>query len=190
MQTSNVYEWITKEDNRKNILMSMKQPLTAKQISKKTGLSLDTCSYVLGKFAVRGVGACLNPDARNSRLYWVTDLGQKCLKRLHRELSLPETVYDVPSVNWDVYGWVCFSHRAAIIRTMTCAIQPSEMKRALRVHKPGMKISANNIRDVVRLFLAKGIVQKVFVRKKAHPRYELTETGSKFQGLLAQAEMP
>ncbi len=190
MQTSNVYKWITKEDNRKNILMSMKQPLTAKQISKKTGLCLDTCSYVLGKFTVKGIGTCLNPDARNSRLYWVTDIGQECLKRLHQELSLPEKAYDIPSVNWGVYGWVCFSHRAAIIRTLAGAMQPSEIKRALRVHKPCMKISANNIRDVVRLFQAKGIVQKVFVRKKVHPRYELTETGSKFQGLLSRAEEP
>ena len=52
-----------------------------------------------------------------------------------------------------------------------------------------MKISANNIRDVVKLLLEKGIVQKVQVRKKAHPRYELTDSGNQFRELLMQSEM-
>ena len=52
-----------------------------------------------------------------------------------------------------------------------------------------MKISANNIRDVIKLLLEKGIVQKVHIRKKAHPRYELTDSGIKLRELLIQAEM-
>jgi DNA-binding HxlR family transcriptional regulator len=188
--TSNVYEWIKKQENRKKIILSLGQPLTAKQISRRTRISVDTCSYLLGKCAANGLGICLNPNARNSRLYWATELGVKCQKRLHRELSLPETMYDVPSVNWELYGWVCYNHRAAIIRTLTEAMQPSEMKRRLRNSKPNMKISANNIRDVIKLFLQKRIVQKTFVRKKAHPRYELTELGTKCQGLLSRAEVP
>ncbi len=188
--TSNVYEWIKKEENQKKIILSLGQPLTAKQISRRTRISVDTCSYLLGKFVAKGIGVCLNPNARNSRLYWVTEVGFKCQKRLHRELSLPETMYDVPSVNWELYGWVCYNHRAAIIRILTEAMQPSEMKRKLRSSKPNIKISANNIRDVIKLFLQKGIVQKVFARKKAHPRYGLTELGTKFQRLLSRAEVP
>ncbi len=190
MQTSNVYEWIAKEDNRKKTVLSMNQPLTAKQISRRTRITVDTCSYLLAKFAAKGIAACLNPNARNSRLYWVTDIGQKYQKRLHLELSLPEKQYDVPSVNWELYGWVCFNHRAAIIRILAEPMQPAEIKRKLRQIGSDIKISANNIRDIVRLFLQKGIVQKVFVRKKAHPRYELTELGTKLKELLSRAEMP
>ncbi len=188
--TSNVYEWIKKQENRKKIILSLGQPLTAKQISRRTRISVDTCSYLLGKCAIKSLVVCLNPNARNSRLYWVTELGRKHQERLRKELSLPDRAYDVPSVNWELYGWVCYNHRAAIIRILAEPMQPSEMKRKLRNSKPNIKISANNIRDVIKLFLQKGIVQKTFVRKKAHPRYELTELGTKFQGLLSRAEIP
>ena len=188
--TSNVYEWITKEEDRKKIVLSMRQPLTAKQISRKTRINVGTCSYLLSKFAARGITVCLNPDVRSSRLYWVTDLGRKCQKRLSQELSRPVKAEDVPDIDWELYGWICFNHRAAIIRILTEPMQPSEMKRKLRQIGSDVKISANNIRDIVRLFLQKGIVQKVFARKKAHPRYELTELGTKLQELLRRAEMP
>lgn len=188
MQTSKIYEWMKKEDHRKKILMALKQPLTAKQIGKRTGIPMDTCSYVMTKCAAKGLVICLNPKARNSRLYWITGVGRQCRRQLHQDLNLPERAYDVPSVNWDLYGWVCYSHRAAIIRSMTGPMQPSEVKRVLRVRRPNIRISANNIRDVVKLLLGKGLVQKVFVKKKAHPRYELTDSGSQFRQLLMQAE--
>ena len=188
MQTSNVYEWTKKEDRRKKILIALKQPLTAKQVSKKTGIPLDTCSYTITKLASRALVTCLNPKARNSRLYWITGVGRQCRRQLHQDLNLPEKAYDVPSVNWDLYGWVCYSHRAAIIRSITSPMQPSEVKRVLRVYRPNIRISANNIRDVIKLLLEKGLVQKVFVRKKAHPRYELTDSGNQFRQLLMQAE--
>ena len=191
MQQSNINEWTAKQENRRRILISIKQPLTAKQVSKKTRINLDTCSYILGRFVSKGLSVCLNPEARSSRLYWLTDLGRACRERLHQELNLPEKAekaYDLPSVNWELYGWVCFNHRAAVIRTMTVPMQPSEVKRILRVHRPRMKISANNIRDIVKLFLSRGIVRPVKIRKKAHLRYELTEVGNQFRQLLMRAE--
>lgn len=192
MQLSNVYEWIKKQENRRKILLSLKQPLTAKQISIKTGIDIDTCSYVLGKFTVKRLNACLNPKANSSRLYWVTELGQKCRNRLCQELNLSKEtqIDDLAGVNWQLYGWVCFNHRAAIIRILTEPMQPSEIKRRLRILNPDIKISANNIRDIMRLFLKKGIVRKIFVKKKVHPRYELTKLGGKLQRLLSQAQAP
>ncbi len=191
MQTSNVYEWIKKEEHRKTVLASLTQPLTAKQLSRKTRIGIDTCSHVVGRFAQQGLAVCLNPTARSSRLYGLTDLGRKCREKLCRELGLPEKpeVYEIPSIDWELYGWLCFSHRAAIMRILSEPMQPSAMKRKLRSVNASVKISANNIRDVIRLFLQKGIVQKVFVRKKAHPRYELTDLGRKLQGLLIRAEV-
>ena len=168
--------------------MAIKQPLTARQIGRRTGISTDTCSYVVAKFAAKGLVICLNPKARNSRLYWVTNVGRHCRKQLHQDLNMSEKAHDVPNVDWDLYGWVCYRHRAAIIRSMASPMQPSEVKRVLRVHRPTIRISANNIRDVIKLLLEKGLVQKVFVRKKAHPRYELTDPGSQFRKLLMQAE--
>lgn len=172
--------------------MSMKQPLTAKQISGRTGIDIDTCSHILCRFADKGITECLNPKAHNSRLHWLTPRGRDYRKRLHQEKSLTveETECDVDSVNWDTYGLVCYRHRSAIIRILTEPMQPSAMKRRLRRAAPNIAISSNNIRDIVKVFLQKGIVQKVFVRKKAHPRYELTDMGRRLRKLLLQAEVP
>ncbi len=187
--TSNVHEWIKKEESRGKTLIALNQPLTAKQIARKTGIPMDTCSYTIAKFTAKGLVTCLNPEARNSRLYWITELGGRCRKRLHQDRNLSYKEYDLPSVNWPLYGWLCYSHRAAVIRALAEPMQPSEIKRTLRFHRSSIKISANNIRDVVKLLLEKGIVKKVYVRKKAHPRYELTDSGKQFRQLLMQSEM-
>ncbi len=169
--------------------MTIAQPLTGKQIGKRTGIPMDACSYIVAKLVARGLLTCLNQKARNSRLYWLTDLGTQCRKRLHQDLTLPYKEYDLPSIDWALYGWMCFSHRLIVMNTLTVPMQPSEIKRAIRKRKAGMKISANNIRDVVKLLLEKGIVQKVYVRKKAHPRYELTDSGNQFRKVLMQSEI-
>lgn len=169
--------------------MTIKQPLTGKQIGRRTGIPIDTCSYVVAKLVTRGLLTCLNSEARNSRLYWLTDLGTQCRKRFHQDLALAYKEYDLPEIDWSLYGWICYSHRAAVIRALAEPMQPSEVKRTLRRHRSSIKISANNIRDVVKLLLKKGIVQKVFVRKKAHPQYELTDSGSQFREILMQSEM-
>ena len=169
--------------------MTIKQPLTGKQIGRRTGIPIDTCSYVVAKLVTRGLLTCLNPEARNSRLYWLTDLGIQSRKRFHQDLGLAYEEFDLPIIDWALYGWICFSHRSIVMKTLTEPMQPSEVKRMIRKKKTGMKISANNIRDVVKLLLEKGIVQKMYVRKKAHPRYELTDSGNQFRELLMQSEM-
>lgn len=169
--------------------MTIKQPLTGKQIGRRTGIPIDTCSYVVAKLVTKGLLTCLNPEARNSRLYWLTDLGIQCQKRLCQDLGLTYEEYHLPGIDWALYGWMCFSHRLIVMKTLAVPMQPSEIKRVIRKRKAETKISANNIRDVVKLLLEKGIVQKVFVRKKAHPRYELTDLGSQLRELLMQSEM-
>ena len=170
--------------------MSISQPMTAKQISKVTRLRVDSCSHALGKFKARGMVICLNPTARSSRVFGLTESGLGCRKQLVLDSGkAAKPVADVAGVVWELYGWVCFRHRAAVIRVLTEPMQPSAMKRRLRNRNSGIRISANNVRDIVKLFLARGIVQQVHVRKKAHPLYELTELGKKFQRLLLQAEM-
>ena len=186
--TSNVQEWIKKDESRRRILLTMARPFTGKQIGKRTGIPMDTCSYVVGKLVSRGLLICLNPKARNSRLYWLTDLGRQCRKLLHRDLDLAYEENDLPAIDWALYGWICFSHRSIVMKTLTAPMQPSEIKRMIRKRRAGMKISANNIRDVVKLLLEKGIVQKVYVRKKAHPQYKLTDSGNQFRELLMQSE--
>jgi len=162
--------------------------MTAKQLSKHIELSPNACSYVLWELSLYGLLTCLNPGAPRSRLYWVTELGARCQRRLRRDCRLPELLHDFPIVDWNLYGWVCFSHRSAIIKALTEPLQPATIKRRAVQQDSQINMSANNVRDVIRLFLAKGIVVPVRLRGKAHPRYELTEMGKNFQRLLRRSE--
>lgn len=67
-------------------------------------------------------------------------------------------------------------------------MQPSEIKRRARVHDPTLRMSAGNVRDVIKLMLARGIVIKVLRRKRAHPQYGLTEDGLHLRELLVRTE--
>ena len=161
--------------------------MTAEQLSLATGMTLDGCSHVLKVLARHGLVACQNPDARKSRIYWLTDKGIFCQKKLLQALSMPLPDYDYSDMDLSLYGWICFSHRATIIKTLTEPLQPSAIKRKARLKNSAVRISANNVRDIIRTFLEKDIVRKVYVRKKAYPLYELTAVGRKLQRLLVQA---
>ena len=184
MKICDAYKWIKTEESRKRVLLLMKLPLTTKQISTKLRIDSPICSRTLNDFTTKGLTECLNPTARNSRLYYLTGLGRQCQRLLRKELNLPEENIQLPDADWDLYGWMCFSHRSAIVQSITEPMQPSNMKRQIRRRSPDAKISANNIRDIVRLFEKKGVVKKIYVKKKAHPRYELTNTGKQLQELL------
>ena len=52
-------------------------------------------------------------------------------------------------------------------------------------------MSANNVRDVIRLFLERGIVKRVpGPRKRSHPQYQVTEEGHKLRVLILRANEP
>lgn len=161
--------------------------MTARQLAHKLGMSLDSCSYVLWELRIYGLVCCLNPGARRSRLYWITKLGKVCQKELCKSRNLPSVVHYLPELDWNLYGWVCYSHRAAVIKTLDAPMQPAAMKRKARFQDRSLRMSANNVRDIIRLFLMKGIVNQVMLKGKTHPRYELTEAGKDLQSLLLRA---
>jgi len=168
--------------------MAINQPVTATQLSQRTGIPRDTSSYLLAKLKIKGFLVCLNPGAIKSRVYWLTEFGIRCRKQLHQDLGLLYKEYNLPDTNWHLYGWINFTHRSAIIKILTTPMQPAEIKKALRIRRPNIKISANNVRDIIKLFLARNIVKPVKIRKKAHPRYELTDLGTKLRQLLLRAD--
>ena len=93
--------------------------MTARQLSQHTGITLDTCSLVLKGLARSGLVTCLNGRARRSRLYWLTQPGKQCQSRLQQERVLGALRKDFPIVDWELYGWVCFSHRAAVLLALS-----------------------------------------------------------------------
>jgi len=63
-------------------------------------------------------------------------------------------------------------------------MQPSELKRRARLMDSDLRMNANNVRDVIRLFLAKGLVAIVRIRKQKHPSYVLAIAASALRELL------
>jgi DNA-binding HxlR family transcriptional regulator len=90
-------------------------------------------------------------------------------------------------VDWQLYGWACYSHWSAIIKAPDQAMQPAAIKRRARQQDPALRISANNVREVIKLLVQKGIVTKTELRGAAHPRYTLTATGRTLRRLLFSA---
>ena len=183
MRLSQAHQYVTRSKRRQRIIESLITPLTATQISRKTGLRADACRHVIGELARHGLIECKNECARRSRLYGLTELGLGCWRRFKHPAPATSA-----NVDWELYGWVCYRHRSTILKTMTEPMQPATIKRKARSRDPTLRMSANNVRDVMRLFLRRGIVKQVWVRKKAHPRYELTENGKILQSLLLRAE--
>ena len=188
MQLSEAYHWLLQGQRRKTILIGLKQPMTARQLGRLAEMSTDSCAYALWELSVYRLVRCVNPMACSSRLYWLTPLGVACQRKLHRSHGLEPREHEFPIVDWALYGWVCFRHRAAVIGALVEPLQPAAIRRKATAQNPQLRMSANNTRDVIRLFLARGIVRAVPGRPGRHPRYELTDVGRKLQLLLRQAE--
>lgn len=170
----------------RRVLLAITQPVTATQLGRRLDVSVDRCSKALRQLRVQKLVRCVSPAAVRSRMFWLTKLGTNC----RRDMDAGTCVsHDVPEVDWGLYASLCFSHRSQVVRTLTTAMQPSQIKRRAVLRTPGLRMSANNVRDVIRYLKARGIVRPVKLGKKRHPGYELTAIGSQMRRLLLQAEV-
>jgi len=190
VQVSEACKYIQQDENRKRVLLSFTQPLTAKQLAHRTGIPFDACRDLVRKLRSAGLIACLNTGARRSRLYWLTELSRAAILSLDTQAGRPPRSFELPNIDWSLYGWICYSHRAAILKTLAMPLQPAAIKRRARSQIPDLRMSANNVRDVIRLFVAKGIVEAVRQRKRVFPAYQPTATGQALRELLLRAEVP
>lgn len=189
MQLSEAYQYLSQSERRRKILLALKQPMTARQLTRLTGLSLDACSRVLNELSIYELVQCMNPRARQSRVYWLTALGNQAQARLHSEFGLAPLERGFPETDWDLYGWVCYRHRSAVLKALTEPMQPATIKRKARSQNQQLRMSANNVRDIIHLFRQRGIVRPIRHGRKVHLRYELTDLGRTLRNLLIQAEM-
>lgn len=150
-------------------LALLSRPLLVRQLADHLRCDLDTCMALVRRLRARGRIRCLNPDARRGRVYVRADV-------------------PVAGVDWALYGWVCFAHRRAVLEALDEPRAPAELKRRARFLHPDIRLSANNVRDLIRLFRARGIVVPVVVRGRAYPRYALTAQGRVLQRLVWERE--
>ncbi len=189
MGLNDVYCWLAQSGRRKEVLANLNQPLTAKQLSQRLGITTDSCSFLFWQLSVYELLYCLNPEARTNRLHWVTAVGNTCQRKLREALHLPQLLHRFPNIKWKLYGQVCFSHRSAVIRALAKPMRPAAIKRNAKSQDPNLRMSANNVRDVIRILLDYGVVRPVWTEKKAHPDYDLVGEGSQFRELLLRAEL-
>lgn len=187
MQQNKTYEWVKQNQARTRLLLKADMPLTARQLGRKTGLGQQSSGSLLSKFAARQLCVCINPEARTSRLYKLTRLGKELQDILKQELNLTINNTSVKDIDWQLYGRLCYRHRSLVLISLTEPMQPAQIRRKIRSRNRAAKISANNVRDVIRFFEKEKIVKKVFVKKKARPKYELTGSGWIFRELLIKA---
>lgn len=189
MEITECMEWIDRSDRRVRAVEQFTQPLTATQLAGRISMTQSQCSHTLSELELCGLIVCLNPIARASRLYALTALGRACFRILADRHDRPSTSVANSHADWDLYGWVCYRHRAVVIKTLTEPLQPAEIKRRARRTNESLRMSAGNVRDVIRLFLRRGIVRAVREKRRAHARYALTDVGHSLRSLLVSAEV-
>jgi hypothetical protein len=160
------YQWLIQSDRRKEIIRDFNQPLTATQIARRVGISLDRVLHLLWALTLYRVLYCLNKDTRHNRLYWLTELGRACQRRLRETLGLQPLTHRFPDIPWDLYSSVCYSHRTAVIMAIRTPTQAATIKRIARLKNPDLRMSANNARDVLWRYLKQGIVTSVRPKKR------------------------
>lgn len=181
--------WINNSQRRQVVLIALKQPMTAKQLALITKLREDCCSHIFKEFSANKILICLNPKARRSRLYWLTDFGKKLQKQVLESQGLPIYNFEFPLVDWELYGWICYSHRMAVIKALTEPLQPAMLRRKIAKQNLHIRISANNVSDILRTLCHRKIVVSIHIKKRAHRFYELTELGKKLQRLLLEIKI-
>lgn len=182
------HDWLSRSGRRKAAIQNLTAPLTVGQLASRIGLPRQCCSKVLRELRTRGLVTCLNPSASSNRVHALTRQGVRY--RSNRSSGcVSGHAHHFPKTDWELYGTVCYRHRAAVIKAISSPMQPSEIKRRALTQNPHLRMSANNVRDVIKFLLKTGIVQQVRIPKKAHPRYELTTQGKHHQTLLFRAWM-
>lgn len=130
----------------RDVVLDLRQPLTARQLSGKQGVTPSHSSAVLERLNQVGLVRCVNPYARASRLYYPTTIG----RLFHDEIAAQLDRAALPplqKLDWMLYGSLCYSHRSAVLKTLTREMTPSTIKRLACFNDPALAMSFTNTRD-------------------------------------------
>lgn len=165
------------------LLRLVRQPRTVRQLAEQLEVERDTCSERLRSARRRGLVVCVNAESPRTRVYALTGEGHRRLAGAD-VIPLGEGRMD----DWRDFAFVSSRHRSAVIKAMEGPMQAAAIKRRARYLDPGVRMSANNVRDVLRVLLRRRLVRVAWVRRRAHPHFELTALGCRLQHLLRRAD--
>lgn len=183
MTSPSTTTWLTDSKRRLRVLAALSQPLTPRQISRKTDLSRDTCSRVLAELKSRGLVDCLNPSAGKSRLYWLTPDGHG----VRAALDMPATP-EFPNIDFGLYCQLLHSQRTAVVLAIDRPSRPSEIRRRALLRDSAVTMNTSNVRDILRWLIKQNLARHVPIRKRKHPLSELTDVGKTYRELLVSGE--
>jgi len=122
-------------------------------------------------------------------LYWLTEDGKAVRDQL-AELYGRGPVAEPASVNWLLYGQLCFRHRRAVLLALQGHMRPPHVKKRALASNASLRMSVDNCREVLHWMERHGVVRRVRVGRECYASYELTEVGEKCQVLLRRAVTP
>lgn len=193
MRRSRIDRWVGQALWRRTVLASLSQPLTAMQLARRDGLTLDRAGYMLWEMSQAGVVTCLTPRSRHCRVYTLTDDGHRCREWVRKEMNLPVVPLDQPELNWCLYGWCCSRHRSAVIKALDRPMRAVHIRRRARQRDAGLRMSAGNARDVLKVLARRRVARKTVVAtgrkgRIRFPLYQLTRQGTLIRDMLLRAE--
>ncbi len=162
--------------------------MTTRQIARALNEPADPVREALSQLSDEKLIDCLNPLAHRSRLFWLTKPGKEVQGKIRERLQLEPLSHQLPSIDWGLYGWLCFNHRQAVIKTLVCPMRPPQIRRRAIFSDKSLRMSSPNVRDVLQDLWARKIVQKRRPDSEPHPKYRLSPTGQVFRTLLLDAE--
>ena len=111
---------------------------------------------------------------------------QQCLRSAAK---LPSLRIDLPAIDWAKYGFVCFSHRAAIVMMLRYPLTAPEIKRRARRRWPSIPMSTNNVRrDALLLLEQAAVVRRQPLTGSRRVLFRLTDECRPFPQLLENAQ--
>lgn len=168
------------------LLLALTQPMTATQLARTSASSREQCSFLLRRLAKLSLSRCITPRLRRNRLFWPTSSGRDCQELLAGQWKR-NLRHDFPLIDWYLYAQVCYSQRAAVVKHLSRPMQPVQIRRAAVSNDSSLKLSANNVRDVMRFLRLHRIVE-VVEQNGQYALYDLSEEGKHMQRLLIQAD--
>lgn len=176
--------WIATRPRCRRLLVKLARPLTVTQIAHLLATDRDAASYLIRSMYRQRLVRCLNTTARTHRVYGLTRLGRRLQRWLREIQHLPPPT--VPECDWRLFGLVCSRHRAAVLLALDAPLRVTEVRRRIRRSNSDLRISTNNVGDVLRWFLREGLVERVQLQRNPFPHYQLTDRGRHLRQLLCE----
>ena len=168
---------------RKRIVLEvMSKPSIPTEIRRKMNLNRNNnLSTTLKQLCKLKLMRCINPRSRTGRIYRLTHKGLKIRKQLF--VNAKFTPYVEPKLNWSIYGWIVSGRqKKAILKGMKQHLPLRYIRENAQNFNP--KISRMNANDVLRLFVNKGIANKVKQNNRIF--YSLTKIGEALRNQLLE----